>query len=179
MFIKAFTAAAALFTLLAVLSIYFIPRYIIASPLEATLYSGSVRGANIDKSQTYCPRRLPRPSRRPEPVITEIVMSFVGDCMLATDRGGEYDGSFNALANEVDPSYFLENFIELFESDDWTVVNLENVFSDDPNVYPRNKGYTPAYWYKSKTANTAILTRAASRSCRLPTTTRRTTHQGL
>lgn len=158
MFIKAFTAAAALFTLLAVLSIYFIPRYIIASPLESTLYSGSVRGANIDKSQTALPASSPETEPPPEPVITEIVMSFVGDCMLATDRGAEYAGTFNALANEVDPSYFLENFIELFESDDWTVANLENVFTDDPNVYPRNKGYTPAYWYKSKTANTAILT---------------------
>ncbi len=91
----------------------------------------------------------------PEPVY--ITLSFVGDCMLATDRGGEYQGSFNLLAKQVEPSYFFENFIHLFEADDWTVANLENVFTDNPEAKIRNKGYTPAYWYKSTTANTAIL----------------------
>ncbi len=93
----------------------------------------------------------------PPPEPFEITFSFVGDCMLATDRGGEWQGSFNALAKEVDPSYFLENFIELFENDDWTVANLENVFTDNTDAPMRNKGYTPAYWYRSTTANTAIL----------------------
>lgn len=91
----------------------------------------------------------------PEPVY--ITLSFIGDCMLATDRGMEYDGSFNKLAKEVEPSYFFENFIEIFENDDWTVANLENVFTDNPNAKIRGKGYTPAYWYKSTAANTEIL----------------------
>ena len=89
--------------------------------------------------------------------LTTVTLSFVGDCMLATDRGGEYEGSFNKLANEVDPSYFFENFKELFENDDWTVANLENVFTDNHNAQRRGKGYSPAYWYKSPTKNTAIL----------------------
>ncbi len=93
-----------------------------------------------------------------DPIPVEITISFIGDCMLATDRGAEYQGSFNALAKEVEPSYFFENFIDLFEDDDWTVANLENVFTDNPAATPRNKGYTPAYWYKSTTANTDILT---------------------
>ncbi len=93
----------------------------------------------------------------PLPKPFEITLSFVGDCMLATDRGGEWDGSFNALAKKVEPVYFLENFIEIFENDDWTVANLENVFTDNEEAPMRNKGYTPAYWYRSSTANTAIL----------------------
>ncbi len=92
----------------------------------------------------------------PEPVYIDI--SFVGDCMLATNLGGEYDLSFNKLAKEVEPSYFFENFREIFHSDDFTIANLENVFTDNPTASPRNKGYSPAYWYKSTTANTAILT---------------------
>ena len=87
-----------------------------------------------------------------------ITLSFIGDCMLATDRGADYQGSFNRLAAEVEPSYFFEEFTELFEGDDWTVANLENVFTDSPDAVMRNKGYTPAYWYKSTTQNTAILT---------------------
>lgn len=92
-----------------------------------------------------------------DPIPVEITISFVGDCMLATDRGLEHEGSFNKLAKDSEPSYFFENFTELFKNDDWTVANLENVFTDNPEVTPRNKGYTPAYWYKSTTANTAIL----------------------
>lgn len=95
------------------------------------------------------------------PLITKITMSFVGDCMLATDRGGEYVGSFNLLAKQVEPTYFLENFIELFEDDDWTVANLENVFTDDPAIQTKAKNHSPAYWYKSGTENTAILTESS------------------
>lgn len=93
----------------------------------------------------------------PERPLT-ITLSFIGDCMLATDRGMEYDGSFNKLAREVPPEYFFEDFITLFEDDDWTVANLENVFTDNPEAKIRPKGYSPAYWYKSTTENTAILT---------------------
>lgn len=109
-------------------------------------------GLDSDEAETEPP---------PEPVVTDITLTFVGDCMLATDRGGEWDGSFNLLAKQVEPTYFLENFIELFENDDWTIANLENVFTDDPNIKTRAKGYTPAYWYKSGTENTAILTESS------------------
>lgn len=95
------------------------------------------------------------------PLITNITLSFVGDCMLATDRGGEWQGSFNLLAKQVESTYFLENFIELFEDDDWTIANLENVFTDDPNIKTRAKNHSPAYWYKSGTENTAILTESS------------------
>lgn len=94
----------------------------------------------------------------PRPAPVSVTISFVGDCMLATDRGGEWDGSFNALAKKSHPSYFLESFTELFESDDWTVANLENVLTDNTDAPMRNKGYSPAYWYRSSTQNTAILT---------------------
>jgi len=119
--------------------------------------SDTVTEALNDEAESVEPALSDEPEPVPEPDITEITLSFVGDCMLATDRGGEYEGSFNKLANEVEPSYFFENFTEIFENDDWTVANLENVFTDNPNVQRRSKGYTPAYWYKSGTKNTAIL----------------------
>ncbi len=122
------------------------PELFITETIEALRPDQTI--APMD-SETEPPPDLPKP--------VEITLSFVGDCMLATDRGAEWDLSFNKLAKEVDPSYFFENFIELFEDDDWTVANLENVFTDNPNAQMRYKGYSPAYWYKSTTANTAIL----------------------
>ncbi len=132
-----------------------VPMYIFSEKMLITpgeIIAGTLDTAARDNTAapTECETEPP-----PEPV--EITLSFIGDCMLATDRGGEYQGSFNLLAKQVEPSYFFENFIELFEDDDWTVANLENVFTDNPNATIRNKGYTPAYWYKSTAANTAIL----------------------
>lgn len=112
----------------------------------------------LSSADTDIPSPICTPETEPPPEPFDITLSFVGDCMLATDRGADYVGSFNRLAAEVEPSYFFEEFAELFESDDWTVANLENVFTDNPEAQMRNKGYTPAYWYKSTTKNTAILT---------------------
>lgn len=109
-------------------------------------------------ADTDIPSPICTPETEPPPVPFEITLSFIGDCMLATDRGADYQGSFNRLAAEVEPAYFFEEFAELFANDDWTVANLENVFTDNPEAQMRNKGYTPAYWYKSTTKNTEILT---------------------
>lgn len=152
-------AAATLCAVLAVGAAVAVPAYSAYSrPLPETpgiVLSETVPNGSPSPS---VPPEVSETEPPPEKVVTDITLTFVGDCMLATDRGWEYDGSFNKLANEVDPSYFLENFKELFENDDWTIANLENVFTDDATLLPRGKGYTPAYWYKSKTANTAILT---------------------
>ena len=86
-----------------------------------------------------------------------ISMSFVGDCMLASNLGSMGQGGFNHLADSVEPDYFLENYSDIFQNDDWTVANLENCFTDS-DLTPRNKGYTPAYWYRSKAENAGILT---------------------
>ncbi len=149
-------SAALLLTALLTAAILLAPGYVRSRPLPHTpeiRLSPSAAPAGADR------RAIPpsEPEEEP-PLITTVTFTFVGDCMLATDRGGEYKGSFNALANTVEPSYFLENFADLFADDDWTVANLENVFTDNTSLPVRNKGYTPAYWYRSKTANTAILT---------------------
>ncbi len=140
-----------------------VPYYFLSRTMTPTPDLMTVKGIDTlfveDKSSPSSSETEPPlpPEPDPEPEPTVITLSFVGDCMLATDRGAEWPLSFNKLAKEVAPSYFFENFKELFENDDWTIANLENVFTDDPNVKETNKGYSPAYWYKSSTANTAIL----------------------
>ncbi len=130
--------------------------YILRAPLEIshTLTVDPVP----EKAQRHLPGSPSDAQAEPPAEPVSVTLSFVGDCMLATDRGGEYAGSFNKLAREVNPSYFFENFDELFGNDDWTVANLENVFTDDPDAAARAKNHSPAYWYKSSTKNTDILT---------------------
>lgn len=86
----------------------------------------------------------------------DIVMHFTGDVLLAENLDAGRAGGFNEYANSQNPDYFLKNAMPYFLSDDFTVVNLENVFSDRA-LSPAQKPL-PAYWFKSKTANTRILT---------------------
>lgn len=87
----------------------------------------------------------------------DIVVSFAGDMMLASLKNETTASNFNAYANRHEPSYFLQNVRRLFEADDLTVANLENVLTDR-KLAEKEKSHTPAYWYRSRTANTEILT---------------------
>ena len=87
----------------------------------------------------------------------DIVISFAGDVMLASLKNETTASNFNAYANRYEPSYFLQNVRDLFQADDFTVVNLENVLTDR-QLTEKVKDHDPAYWYRSRTANTEILT---------------------
>lgn len=94
----------------------------------------------------------------PDPAESEIVISFVGDCMLASMLGSTAYGTFGAMAQAEEPSYFFSGVSDIFFSDDWTVANCENVFTDNDSLQPTAKGYTPAYWYRSAAKNANIFT---------------------
>ena len=96
--------------------------------------------------------------RQPEEdMVFDIVISFAGDVMLASLKNETTASNFNAYANRYEPSYFLQNVRDLFQADDFTVVNLENVLTDR-QLTEKVKDHDPAYWYRSRTANTEILT---------------------
>lgn len=87
----------------------------------------------------------------------DIVVSFTGDMMLASLKNETTTNNFNAYANRHEPSYFLQNVRHLFQEDNLTVANLENVLTDR-NLVEKEKDHDPAYWYRSCTANMNILT---------------------
>lgn len=85
-----------------------------------------------------------------------IKLSFAGDTMLASYKDQTTPGNFNDYVNKKDSTYFLEKVVDIFKEDDFTILNLENVLTDQqlPEV---SKSSDPAYWYKSKTSNINIL----------------------
>ena len=87
----------------------------------------------------------------------DIVLTFSGDMLLASLKNQTAKGNFNDYAARNDPSYFLENVRPIFEGDDLTLVNLENVLTDRA-LPEREKNQDPAYWFRSRTANIQILT---------------------
>ena len=86
-----------------------------------------------------------------------IKLSFVGDMMLASNRDKTTSQNFNGYVNKKEPSYFLKKVKYIFEEDDFTIVNLENVFTDR-KLRERSKKSNLAFWFKSKTSNIRILT---------------------
>ena len=86
-----------------------------------------------------------------------IVLSFTGDMLLASGHGQRAAGNFLDYAAKQDPSYFLQNVKPIFDADDFTIVNLENVLTDR-TLTPREKTTDPAFWFRSGTRNTAVLT---------------------
>ncbi len=86
----------------------------------------------------------------------DITLSFAGDMILATNKDTYYSGALRDYAATHDPSYFLEKVRPIFEADDFTIANVENVFSDR-QLEPVFKDYSPAFWFIAPTSNINIL----------------------
>ena len=86
----------------------------------------------------------------------DIVITMVGDVMLAEYKNETSWNGFNTYATEQDPTYFFSGVSQYFTTDDVTIVNLENVFTDQ-TLAEREKDENPGYWYYSKTDNAGIL----------------------
>lgn len=103
------------------------------------------------------PAELPAHGEATEPSpVSFITLHLVGDVMLASMRGDSSWGSFNEFAARTDASYFFEKMAPLFRTDDFTVANCENVFTDRdlPSLV---KEYSPAYWYRAPSSFADIL----------------------
>jgi poly-gamma-glutamate synthesis protein (capsule biosynthesis protein) len=84
-----------------------------------------------------------------------IDLSIIGDCLLATEDGGDSSFSFSWYAKNKSPEYFFKKVSHIFQKDDYTIANLENVLTDRP-LKKRYKG-EGAFWFKAPTQNTNIL----------------------
>jgi len=74
-------------------------------------------------SPTPTPTPVPTPTPPPEP----IVISMVGDCTLSSSqRENEFD---KVMGDDYSYPFFMVE--EIFEKDDFTIINLENSFSDE------------------------------------------------
>ncbi|MBQ9608116.1 MAG: CapA family protein [Lachnospiraceae bacterium] len=65
-----------------------------------------------------------------QPDVRTITITATGDCALGPIQTHGYGGSFHAYYDDYGEDYFLEDFKELFENDDFTLVNLECTLTD-------------------------------------------------
>lgn len=70
-------------------------------------------------------------SAEDEADITEILLSFTGDCILGTDEYFAWDTGLPAYYDLYGPEYFLKNVRSIFEEDDLTIVNMEGTLTEE------------------------------------------------
>ncbi len=101
--------------------------------------------------------RYDEPVQTTQPArVDTLTITFVGDCMFASNHGRAGEGSFNRMAQIRSPEYFLKNFIPMFRADDFTIANCEGVLSDSD--LPEKEVTTEiAFWFKGPTKNAEIF----------------------
>jgi poly-gamma-glutamate synthesis protein (capsule biosynthesis protein) len=82
--------------------------------------------------------------------MTNITISFLGDCMMASYCGQASKGNMNWCIKNYDTSYFFEKAYPFISKDDFTIANCECVLSDK-SLSKTQKNYSPAYWYMGPT----------------------------
>lgn len=115
-----------------------------------TLVSSTVQTSEIESSDTSSVVST-------VPETFDITLTFLGDMILANQKGVSPSGRFSEYADKYSADYFLEKVKHILSADDFTLANLENVLSDR-ELTPTVKDYDPAFWFKSKTSNINVLT---------------------
>lgn len=93
-----------------------------------------------------------------QPYSTQIELSIMGDVLLATDPNRYSEtASFHQYQKTKPTEYFFQNVVNYINDDDFTIVNLENVLTDN-NLSRNIKNASTAYYFKGPTNTTNILT---------------------
>ncbi len=66
----------------------------------------------------------------PEPDTIQITISAAGDVTLGSNQNQTYDFSFHEYYDNNGAEYFLQNVRDIFEADDFTIVNLEGTLTN-------------------------------------------------
>ena len=84
-------------------------------------------------------------------------LTFLGDCLVSTYKGGAAKGTFNWYAKNYPATYFFEKVYDTLSSDDYTIANCETVLTDR-KLTEREKGGTRVFWFYGPTENAKIFT---------------------
>ena len=84
-------------------------------------------------------------------------LTFLGDCLISTYKGGEAKGTFNWYAKNYPATYFFEKVYDTLSADDYTIANCETVLTDR-KLTERAKGGNRVFWFYGPTENAKIFT---------------------
>lgn len=122
------------------------------APTDSTAEATEPSSQATEPSQETEPSDETEPSQETEPGELRYVLTFVGDCTLASaqDKSNAVGSFIQTIGEDYD--YPFRNVVQFFNDDDFTMVNLESVLADEG----RSAGKT--FTFKGPTAYTQILT---------------------
>lgn len=96
-----------------------------------------------------------------EPLIQTVTVTAVGDCTLGVTQTHGYSGSFHEYYDKYGEDYFFDDVREIFQQDDFTLVNLECVLSNSTDRIEKT-------WnLKGKPEYVGIMTGSSVEACSL------------
>jgi poly-gamma-glutamate synthesis protein (capsule biosynthesis protein) len=95
------------------------------------------------------------------PAVQTVTVTAVGDCTLGAAQTHGYAGSFHEYYDKYGENYFFDGVRDLFEQDDFTLVNLECVLSDS------NDRVEKTWNLKGKPEYVGIMTGSSVEGCSL------------
>lgn len=96
-----------------------------------------------------------------EPVIQTVTLTATGDCTLGATQTHGYAGSFHEYYDKYGQNYFFDGVRDIFEKDDFTLVNLECVLTESTDRVEKT-------WnLKGKPEYVGILTGSSVEGCSL------------
>lgn len=102
-----------------------------------------------EQTQTYTPQTV------------SVTVSATGDCTLGNNQEQSYSGSFNYYYDTYGQDYFFDGVRDIFSSDDFTLVNLECVLTDETEKVEK------AWNLKGKPEYVGIMTGSSIEACSL------------
>ncbi|MCM1107075.1 MAG: CapA family protein [Blautia sp.] len=97
----------------------------------------------------------------PEPVVQTVTVTAVGDCTLGVTQTHGYAGSFHEYYDANGENYFFDGVRDIFEADDFTLVNLECVLTES------NDRVEKTWNLKGKPEYVGIMTGSSVEACSL------------
>jgi len=129
---------------------------------ETTPATTQAPTGDVTSIPTEAPTTIPETTAAPteeetEPTETEpgeirYTLTFAGDCTLASDPGNYASPHGFIQTVGTDYGYPFRNVLEFFETDDFTIINLESVLADEGSAAGK------LFTFRGPTAYTEIMT---------------------
>ncbi len=131
-------------------------------PEQETEKEAVVENTQIVQPETTAQEEIqPTEAQEAEPLIQTVTLTATGDCTLGATQTHGYAGSFHEYYDKYGQDYFFDDVRDIFEKDDFTLVNLECVLTESTDRVEKT-------WnLKGKPEYVGIMTGSSVEGCSL------------
>lgn len=104
---------------------------------------------------------VPEVETESEPEVLTLTVTATGDCTFGSTQTHSYSGSFHEYYDNYGETYFFDGVRDIFEADDFTLINLECVLTESTDRVEKT------YNLKGKPEYVGIMTCSSVEGCSL------------